>query len=59
MSALRRSQTRVWIKLDYSFSAALGGMFPASDPNPHEFELEYTPKIQLDIPRGPKSGGCG
>ena len=46
-------------KLDYSFSAALGGMFPASDPNPHEFELEYTPKIQLDIPRGPKSGGCG
>ena len=46
-------------KLDYRFSAALGAAFPASDPNPHEFELEYTPKIQLDIPRGPKSGGCG
>jgi rhodanese-related sulfurtransferase len=46
-------------KLDYRFSAALGEAFPASDPNPHEYELEYTPKIQLDIPRGPKSGGCG
>ena len=46
-------------KLDYRFNAALGGDFPASDPNPHEFELEYTPKIKLDIPRGPKSGGCG
>ena len=46
-------------RLDYEFSAALGGEFPASDPAPHEFELEYTPKIELDIPRGPKSGGCG
>ena len=46
-------------KLDYLFSAALGEAFPAADPNPHEYELEFTPKIQLDIPRGPKSGGCG
>ncbi len=46
-------------KLDYRFSAALGDKFPAADPSPHEFELEYTPKIKLDIPRGPKSGGCG
>ena len=46
-------------KLDYRFSAALGEAFPAADPNPHEYELEFTPKIQLDIPRGPKSGGCG
>jgi len=46
-------------KLDYRFSAALGDKFPAADPSPHEFELEYIPKIQLDIPRGPKSGGCG
>ena len=45
--------------LDYQFVAALGANFPASDPIPHEYELEYTPKIQLDIPRGPKSGGCG
>lgn len=46
-------------KLDYRFSAALGENFPASDPNPHDFELEYTPKIKLEIPRGPKSSGCG
>jgi len=46
-------------KLDYSFTAALGDNFPASDPSPHEFELEYTPKIKLEIPRGPKSSGCG
>jgi rhodanese-related sulfurtransferase len=46
-------------KLDYSFTAALGDNFPASDPSPHEFELEYIPKIKLEIPRGPKSGGCG
>lgn len=46
-------------KLDYRFSAALGENFPASDPNPHDFELEYIPKIKLEIPRGPKSSGCG
>lgn len=46
-------------KLDYRFSAALGEAFPAATPDPHKFELEYTPKINLNIPRGPKSGGCG
>ena len=46
-------------KLDYIFSAALGEAFPAATPDPHEYELEYTPKIKLNIPRGPKSGGCG
>jgi hypothetical protein len=45
--------------LRYSFPAALGARLPAATPDPHHFHLEYTPKIELGIPRGAKSGGCG
>jgi len=43
----------------YAFAAALGGAFPASDPHIDEYDLEFTPKIQLELKRGPTSGGCG
>ncbi|MGW8225663.1 MAG: YeeE/YedE thiosulfate transporter family protein [Anaerolineales bacterium] len=43
----------------YAFAAALGGAFPASDPHIDEYDLEFTPKIKLDLKRGPTSGGCG
>jgi rhodanese-related sulfurtransferase len=45
--------------LGYQFTAALGSRLPAATPDPHHFELEYTPKIKLDIKRGPAGGGCG
>ena len=37
----------------------LGARYPAATPDPHEYELEYTPKIKLDVKRGPGGGGCG
>ena len=43
----------------YTFEAALGSSWPAADPNPHDFEYEYTPKVVLDIPDAPAGGGCG
>jgi rhodanese-related sulfurtransferase len=45
--------------LDYEFAAALGSAFPAADPHVSEFDLEFTPKIKLELKRGPTSGGCG
>jgi rhodanese-related sulfurtransferase len=46
-------------ELRYDFAAALGSAFPASDPDPHVFEIEYTPKVKLELKRAPISGGCG
>jgi rhodanese-related sulfurtransferase len=46
-------------RLAYNFTAALGGRYEASNPNPHEYELEYTPKIKLQLKRSPSGGGCG
>ena len=46
-------------RLAYNFTAALGGRYDASNPNPHEYELEYTPKIKLELKRSPSGGGCG
>lgn len=46
-------------RLSFVFPAALGDRFSAADPKPHEYELEYTPKIKLQRTRGPSGGGCG
>ncbi len=43
----------------YAFPAALGTRYPAADPNPDVFQLEYTPRIVLAGKRGATSGGCG
>lgn len=45
--------------LKYTFEAALGDRYPASYPDPEHYELEYESKVELEIPRGPASGGCG
>ncbi len=45
--------------LAYGFPAALGSRYPAADPNPDVFNLEYVSKVVLQIKRGPSSGGCG
>ncbi len=46
-------------RLNYMFPAALGDRYEAADPSPHEYELEFLPKIQLQTKRGPSGGGCG
>ena len=46
-------------RMDYEFAAALGGRYEAARPNPREWELEFTPKIQLQRQRSPSGGGCG
>ncbi len=44
----------------YYFPSALGDRYLCSDPNPIEFEnLQYTPKIKLQLKRDKSGGGCG
>lgn len=45
--------------LQFDFEAALGDRYISASPNPHEWDLEYTPKIKLERKRGPGGGGCG
>jgi len=46
-------------ELKYTFPAALGDRYQCADPSPHEWELEFTPKIKLQIKRDKSGGGCG
>jgi rhodanese-related sulfurtransferase len=46
-------------QLCYIFDSALGSRYSAAEPDPEAHELTYTPKVQLQIKRGPTSGGCG
>ena len=45
--------------LRYAFPAALGDRYFAAFPTLHEDDLEFTPKIELLIPRDKSGGGCG
>ena len=45
--------------LRYTFDAALGNRYAAAAPNPHTWELEYTPKVKLELQRDKSGGGCG
>jgi rhodanese-related sulfurtransferase len=46
-------------QLQYTFSAALGSRYPAAEPDPHAFTLDYESKVELKTKRGPTGGGCG
>ena len=46
-------------QLCYIFDSALGERYSAAEPEAEEFELDYVPKVKLEIKRGPTSGGCG
>jgi rhodanese-related sulfurtransferase len=46
-------------RLEYVFPAALGSRFEAAFPDPHAWDLEYTPKIKLELKRDKSGGGCG
>jgi rhodanese-related sulfurtransferase len=43
----------------YRFDAAIGSRHSAAEPNPHAFEIDFEPKIKLELKRAPSSGGCG
>ena len=45
--------------LQFVFASALGDRYTAANPSPHEWELEYTPKIKLQMKRDKSGGGCG
>jgi rhodanese-related sulfurtransferase len=45
--------------LAYTFPAAFGARYEAASPDPHQWELEYTPKIRLEVKRDKSGGGCG
>jgi rhodanese-related sulfurtransferase len=46
--------------LSYLFPAALGDRYDCASPSPlAEWEIEFTPKIQLQLKRDKSSGGCG
>lgn len=44
-------------ELRYTFVSAQGARYEAAHPEAHE--LEYTPKVKLQVKRGPVGGGCG
>jgi rhodanese-related sulfurtransferase len=46
-------------QLCYIFDSAVGSRYTAAEPDPHAFELMYTPKVQMELKRAPSSGGCG
>jgi hypothetical protein len=46
-------------ELCYIFDSALGSNYAAAEPDLHGEELEYTPKVEMEIKRGPVGGGCG
>lgn len=46
-------------RLQWSFPAALGSRYEAAFPDPHHWELEFTPKIKLELKRDKTGGGCG
>ncbi len=46
-------------QLAYKFNAATGSRHPAAEPNPNLLDLEYEPKVIMEVKRAPTSGGCG
>lgn len=47
-------------QLAFAFPAAIGSSYPFSAPNEALAQnFEFTPKIKLEVKRGPGGGGCG
>jgi rhodanese-related sulfurtransferase len=46
-------------QLAYRFKAATGSRHRAAEPDPGFLDLEYEPKVILELKRAPTSGGCG
>lgn len=41
------------------FPLSLGDRWAAALPDPSHFDLQFEPKIELELKRGPVAGGCG
>ncbi len=54
-----RVRNRQEDQLAYRFKAATGARNPAAEPEPDLLNLEFEPKIILEMKRAPASGGCG
>ncbi len=46
-------------QLAYKFNAATGSRHPAAEPSADHLDLDYEPKVILELKRAPTSGGCG
>ena len=46
-------------ELGWVFPVALGERWEASAPDPAHYQLDFVPKIKLELKRGPAAGGCG
>ena len=46
-------------QLAYRFNSATGARHPAAEPNPYVLDLQFEPKVKLELKRAPVSGGCG
>jgi rhodanese-related sulfurtransferase len=46
-------------QLAFTFTSALGGRCVASDPDHHEFEIEFEPKVKIAAAGAVVGGGCG
>ena len=50
----------IYDELRYNFDMALGASCPAAFPDIEDYEeIEFIPKIKLELKRAPTSGGCG
>ena len=46
--------------MSHFFSAALGASHPAANPDPELIEeIQFVPKVKLELKKGPTGGGCG
>lgn len=46
--------------MSHFFNAALGASHPAANPDPELIEeLQFVPKVKLELKKGPTGGGCG
>jgi rhodanese-related sulfurtransferase len=53
-------QTSFVDALHFAFTSALGDRYTCADPSPlTEWEIEFEPKIQLQLKRDKSGGGCG
>jgi rhodanese-related sulfurtransferase len=46
-------------QLAYKFNAATGSRHQAAEPSADHLDLDYEPKVILELKRAPTSGGCG
>jgi len=56
---MERVANRQEDQLAYRFKSATGERHPAAEPEADQLDLEFEPKIILEMKRAPTSGGCG